>query len=190
MDLKKANLFLLSGFYVFAGANHFVNPEFYYELIPDYLPFPDVINLIAGVAEVLLGAGLLFKSTRKWSSYLLVAMAFAKLEYIWLDGYKPTQSLRSKTKIVHDFSGKLEDCPEWSFDGSSTEQATGDSSDCLLKPVAIYEDPEVKNGYLVMTEVLNADGTPHVSNGRASIEDDDNDFWFGFEQEYFIMFRQ
>jgi hypothetical protein len=38
-------------------------------------------------------------------------MAFAKLEYIWLDGYKPTQSLRSKTKIVHDFSGKLEDCP-------------------------------------------------------------------------------
>ncbi len=38
-----------------------------------------------------------------------------------------------------------------------------------------------------MTEVLNADGTPHVSNGRATIDDDDNDFWFGFEQEYFIM---
>jgi len=74
MDLKKANLFLLSGFYVFAGANHFINPEFYYGLIPDYLPFPDVINLIAGVAEVLLGVGLLFKSARKWSSYLLVAM--------------------------------------------------------------------------------------------------------------------
>ena len=88
-------------------------------------------------------------------------MAFAKLEYIWLDGYKPTQSLRSKTKIVHDFSGKLEDCPEWSFDGSSTLQATGDSSDCLLKPVAIYPDPEVKNGYVVMTEVLKADGTAH-----------------------------
>ena len=114
-------------------------------------------------------------------------MAFAKLEYIWLDGYKPTQSLRSKTKIVHDFSGNLEDCPEWSFDGSSTQQATGDSSDCLLKPVAIYPDPEVKNGYVVMTEVLKADGTAHESNGRASIEDNDNDFWFGFEQEYFIM---
>ena len=37
-----------------------------------------------------------------------------------------------------------------------------------------------------MTEVLNADGTPHVSNGRATIDDDDNDFWFGFEQEYFL----
>jgi glutamine synthetase len=59
----------------------------------------------------------------------------AKLEYIWLDGYKPTQSLRSKTKIEKDFSGKLEDCPNWSFDGSSTEQAPGGSSDCILKPV-------------------------------------------------------
>ena len=29
------------------------------------------------------------------------------------------------------------------------------------------------------------DGTPHESNGRATIDDDDNDFWFGFEQEYF-----
>jgi glutamine synthetase len=37
-----------------------------------------------------------------------------------------------------------------------------------------------------MTEVMNADGTPHASNGRATI-DDDGDFWFGFEQEYFIM---
>jgi len=113
-------------------------------------------------------------------------MAKSKLEYIWLDGYKPTQSLRSKTKIEDNFSGKLEDCGMWSFDGSSTEQAPGGSSDCLLKPVFILPDPQRKNGYLVMCEVLNSDGTPHESNGRAMIDDDDNDFWFGFEQEYFL----
>ena len=117
-------------------------------------------------------------------------MSLSKLEYIWLDGYKPTQSLRSKTKIVKDFSGKLEDCDQWSFDGSSTEQAPGGSSDCLLKPVYIVKDPQRKNAYLVMNEVLNADGTAHVSNGRALIEDDDNDFWFGFEQEYFLWNTQ
>jgi glutamine synthetase len=44
----------------------------------------------------------------------------SKLEYIWLDGYKPTQSLRGKTMIVDNFSGKLEDCVQWVFDGSST----------------------------------------------------------------------
>jgi glutamine synthetase len=109
-----------------------------------------------------------------------------KLEYIWLDGYKPTQSLRSKTKIVDDFGGTLAECPDWSFDGSSTEQAPGGSSDCILKPVFICPDPQRKSAYLVMCEVLDSTGKAHESNGRALIEDDDNDFWFGFEQEYFL----
>ena len=110
----------------------------------------------------------------------------AKLEYIWLDGYEPTQSMRSKTMVRSNFGGTVEECPMWSFDGSSTLQADGGDSDCLLKPVAIYPDPARLNGYLVMCEVLNADGTPHASNGRATIDDDDDDFWFGFEQEYFL----
>jgi glutamine synthetase len=110
----------------------------------------------------------------------------SKLEYIWLDGYEPTQSLRSKTQIKSDFGGTLEECPLWSFDGSSTEQADGADSDCLLKPVAIFPDPGRHDAYLVMTEVLNADGSAHASNGRATIEEDDDDYWFGFEQEYFL----
>jgi glutamine synthetase len=112
-------------------------------------------------------------------------MSKTKLEYIWLDGYKPTANLRSKTKIVEKFGGKLSDCPMWSFDGSSTQQAEGGSSDCLLKPVAVYPDPVRKNAFLVMTEVLNADGSPHESNGRATIDDDDNDFWFGLSKNIF-----
>lgn len=115
-------------------------------------------------------------------------MSKSKLEYIWLDGYKPTQSLRSKTKVVKDFSGKLEDCDMWSFDGSSTRQAEGGSSDCLLRPVKVIPDPgRMGDGYLVMCDVLNADSTPHETNGRATIDDDDNDFWFGFEQEYVLI---
>ncbi len=115
-------------------------------------------------------------------------MAKLKLEYIWLDGYVPTQMMRSKTKIIDDskFTGNAEDLPIWSFDGSSTNQAEGNSSDCLLKPVRIFPDPSRMNGYLVMCEVLNPDSTPHESNGRATIDDDDNDFWFGFEQEYVL----
>ena len=115
-------------------------------------------------------------------------MAKFKLEYIWLDGNVPTQTLRAKTKVVDSskFSGKVEEAPIWAFDGSSTGQAPGGSSDCLLKPVRIFNDPTRKNGYLVICEVMNADGTPHESNARATIQDDDNDFWFGFEQEYVL----
>jgi glutamine synthetase len=109
-----------------------------------------------------------------------------KLEYIWLDGYEPTPNLRSKTKIA-DFDSEpaLEELPLWNFDGSSTRQAEGSSSDCFLQPVAVFPDPARKNGMLVMCEVLLPDGTPHPSNSRAAIPDDP-DAWFGFEQEYFL----
>jgi glutamine synthetase len=110
-----------------------------------------------------------------------------KLEYIWLDGYEPSPNLRSKTKIVAiDGEPTLEDVPVWNFDGSSTRQADGSSSDCFLQPVALFPDPGRANAMLVMCEVLLPDGTPHPSNSRASIPDDP-DAWFGFEQEYFLF---
>ena len=113
-------------------------------------------------------------------------MAKYKLEYIWLDGYQPVRNLRSKTQLK-DFDSfpKLEQLPNWGFDGSSTQQAPGGPSDCVLQPVAVYPDCTRTNGVLVMCEVYNADGTPHASNDRATILDD-ADAWFGFEQEYFL----
>ena len=89
-----------------------------------------------------------------------------KLEYIWLDGYKPVPNLRGKTQIK-DFDAfpTLDQLPLWGFDGISTMQAEGHSSDCVLKPVALYPDATRKNGVLVMCEVMMPDGkTPHSSN--------------------------
>lgn len=108
-----------------------------------------------------------------------------KLEYIWLDGYTPVSNLRSKTKIVDTEPKSLDDIPMWGFDGSSTQQAEGHSSDCLLKPVALYPDVTRTNGYLVMCEVLLPNGEPHPTNYRAGIIDDP-DLWIGLEQEYFF----
>ncbi|MEP9373153.1 glutamine synthetase beta-grasp domain-containing protein [Mesorhizobium sp. KR1-2] len=110
-----------------------------------------------------------------------------KLEYIWLDGYTPTPNLRGKTQVKEyaEFP-TLEQLPLWGFDGSSTKQAEGRSSDCVLKPVAVYPDPARKDGILVMCEVMMPDGvTPHPSNTRATVLDDEG-AWFGFEQEYFL----
>ena len=108
-----------------------------------------------------------------------------KLEYIWLDGYLPEPNLRSKTKVVDKAPTSVSDLPMWGFDGSSTQQAEGRSSDCLLKPVALYPDSTRKNGFLVLCEVLLPNGEPHPSNYRAMVEDMP-DLWIGFEQEYFF----
>ena len=110
-----------------------------------------------------------------------------KLEYIWLDGYTPVPNLRGKTQIKEfaEFP-TLEQLPLWGFDGSSTKQAEGRSSDCVLKPIRIVPDATRINGALVLCEVMMPDGeTPHASNKRATILDDEG-AWFGFEQEYFL----
>lgn len=109
-------------------------------------------------------------------------MSYKKLEYIWLDGNTPTPSLRSKVKILNT-QEKIRNFPLWNFDGSSTKQANTNSSDCILQPVRFYTSNE--QHYYVMCEVLNSDMSPHVSNFRHSILEQD-DFWFGFEQEYFF----
>src|SRR5436309_3145013 len=91
-------------------------------------------------------------------------MRFSQVTYIWIDGTQPTQTLRSKVKIVpfDKKSLQLDDLPQWAFDGSSTYQATGHDSDLLLQPVCIINDPIIGEGnYLALCEVLNPDGTPH-----------------------------
>jgi glutamine synthetase len=116
-------------------------------------------------------------------------LGFYKAEYIWIDGQKPTAKLRCKAKIVRDG----EEPPIWGFDGSSTEQAPGENSDCVLKPVYICPDPiRGGNNKLVLCEVLLTDMTPHSSNTRAACvaaaeKYADFDMWFGIEQEYTLF---
>jgi len=142
-------------------------------------------------------------------------------EYIWIDGGSPTQTLRSKTRVILDRGDPLprvskatefhkndyEGDWDWSFDGSSTMQADGDSSDCVLKPVVFFHDPlrprtpcpetgEPRHHLLVLCEVYGADGEPHPSNHRARLravmhsiapQANPTECWFGFEQEYTLF---
>ena len=117
-------------------------------------------------------------------------MGRIKAEYIWMDGHKPTSKLRSKTKVIEGLIKKMTDLPEWGFDGSSTMQAEGKNSDCALMPVYFVPDP-IRGGdhVLVMCEVNNPDGTPHITNTRAHLRHvaekyKNEEAWFGIEQEY------
>ena len=114
-----------------------------------------------------------------------------KAEYIWVDGTMPTAKLRSKTRIMED--GKT-DLPIWGFDGSSTNQAPGDKSDCVLQPVFTCPDP-IRGGdnVLVMCETqLTAHFSPHPTNTRAVARAAldkyaDQEPMFGLEQEYTML---
>ncbi len=123
-------------------------------------------------------------------------MNLSQVTYIWIDGSSPTQTLRSKTKIVPLFEKAvtLKDFPQWNFDGSSTYQAAGHDSDLTLQPVCFVQDPILgQPNYLALCEVLNPDGTPHISNKRAHLVKvmehiaKSQDPWIGFEQEYTLF---
>jgi len=122
---------------------------------------------------------------------------FQRAEYIWLDGSEPTRQLRSKTRILELKDGApitLSDFPNWGYDGSSTYQAPGKDSDLTLKPVNFVTDPlRGAPNVLVLCEVFNFDGTPHVTNSRAHLRHEmdhggrDHDICVGIEQEYTLF---
>ncbi len=113
-----------------------------------------------------------------------------RAEYIWVDGSVPTKKLRSKTRVLPEGAP----LPEWNFDGSSTNQADGSKSDCVLRPVFTCSDPiRGKGSLLVLCEVFSSDGSVHPSNTRAGLREaverhGHTEPWVGIEQEY-VMFR-
>jgi len=126
-------------------------------------------------------------------------------EYIWIDGNKPTASLRSKTRVLDDANIPasthfmnvddipLDFFPEWGADGSSTNQADGGDSDVILKPARAVRDPFRSGHYLVLCEVYTGSGGVHETNHRHDLRQtlnagaDREEPYFGFEQEYTYM---
>ena len=116
-------------------------------------------------------------------------------EYIWIDGYG---NLRSKTKVINEIIEESNNLPEWNYDGSSTNQAIGEDSEIILKPVKSLYDPFRNNNnmntsydYLVLCETFlpNGEATPsNTRNEAVKILDKYQEYkpMFGIEQEFFI----
>lgn len=110
-------------------------------------------------------------------------------EYIWVDGTSPYRLLRSKTRVFKERPGEF---PLWNFDGSSTNQAEGYSSDCVLRPVFICDDPLRYDAVLVLCDVLTPELEPHPTNTRIFAQEIEERYHtelalFGLEQEYTIF---
>lgn len=112
-------------------------------------------------------------------------------EYIWTD---VDQIPRSKTKVIYKKVTSIKDLPLWNYDGSSTGQAPGSNSEVHIKPQAVFKDPFVEGGLLVVCDTYSdTDCTkPLPSNTRftanaAFDKDLKAEPWFGIEQEYVLM---
>lgn len=77
--VKNISLVILIAGYALAGLNHFINPVSYHRIIPHYIPYPVTINLLAGLAEILLAVLLIPTATRPWAAYGIILMLIAFL---------------------------------------------------------------------------------------------------------------
>ena len=109
-------------------------------------------------------------------------------EYVWVDS---DGDIRSKTRILDE---DLEKIPIWSFDGSSTGQATVDKSEVLLIPAAKYVDPLRlsigRQAYIVLCETTLESCSRAIARKNFELLDDvedvSNGCMFGFEQEFYV----
>ena len=130
------------------------------------------------------------------------------MEYVWIDA---AGGMRSKTRVANinscDHRCILSECKqwEWSFDGSSTGQATGTDSDVILRPIALYRNPFYDDhrgthctmpiSLLVLCDTYDKDGTtPHTTNARVKCAQTEAacssaEPLFGIEQEYILYDR-
>lgn len=74
---QKLSLYFMAALYLLAGLNHFRSPLSYYSIIPPWLGHVELVNTLAGIAEIVLGVFLLFKPTRKWACYGIILMLIA-----------------------------------------------------------------------------------------------------------------
>ena len=111
-------------------------------------------------------------------------------EYVWLDA---NLNFRSKSRTLNQRNLKVNKIPDWNYDGSSTGQASGDFSEVLLKPAAVFNCPfRGGNNVLVWCETYLPNGSPTESNTRKNAlelfsKDLESKPWYGLEQEYFIL---
>ena len=92
--LQKLSIWLQGLAYTGAGINHFINPGFYYPLIPPYVPLHHEVNIISGVAEILLGLGLIIWAKQRkliaWGIILLlIAVMPAHIYHLQMGGCLP-----------------------------------------------------------------------------------------------------
>jgi uncharacterized membrane protein len=84
--LKKIALYGTGLFFIIAGSRHFLVPEFYMLMMPNYLPVPLTLIYISGAFEILGGIGLMVPKTRAFSAWGLMALLLAVLPanvYMW-----------------------------------------------------------------------------------------------------------
>lgn len=100
--LKQASYYFFGILYILAGTLHFIAPDFYMKIMPPYLPFHLGLVYLSGIAEIVLGIGLIMQPTRRWAAYGIIALLIAVFPANWYLAFNeaPQQALGTSQFIA------------------------------------------------------------------------------------------
>ena len=72
--IKLITIYFMSISYTYVGVRHFIDPDFFLAIMPNYLPYHLELVYLSGIAEITFGILLLFKKTRTYAAYGLIIL--------------------------------------------------------------------------------------------------------------------
>ena len=87
MDITKLLIYVYVVFFIVAGVNHFLNPQFYDAIVPDFIPFPRFVHQITGVIEIILPLFLLTRFRKEAALLMIIFLVILYVAnlYVWIN---------------------------------------------------------------------------------------------------------
>ena len=87
MDITKLLIYVYVVFFISAGVNHFLNPQFYDAIVPDFIPFPRLIHQITGVIEIILPLFLLTRFRKEAALLMIIFLVilYGANLFVWVN---------------------------------------------------------------------------------------------------------
>lgn len=69
--------YIIAGLFMLTGLLHFIRPQVFVSIMPDYIPYHLTMVYVSGVAEFLGGLGILISQTQYWAGWGLILLLIA-----------------------------------------------------------------------------------------------------------------
>ena len=87
MDITKILIYVYVIFFIGAGVNHFLNPQFYDAIVPQFIPFPRLVHQITGVLEIIIPLFLLTRFRKEAALIMIIflILIYGANLYVWVN---------------------------------------------------------------------------------------------------------
>ena len=86
MDITRVLIYIYIIFFISAGVNHFLNPQFYDGIVPEFIPYPRLVHQITGVLEIVIPLFLLTRFRKEAALLMLIflILIYGANLYVWI----------------------------------------------------------------------------------------------------------